>query len=563
MKKLWAVCAVLAVSCMACSDDDDSSSSCVEGTKSCTAAGLVVCEKGIEVTKPCGENQTCDPNLLKCVTNSACTGAEPQTCENNSAKYCNTSGQWAYTACGNKTCQVENGVAKCVASDTPTPGCTEGAEQCSLAGVHQVCSNGKWVDDPCCVAGDAGCASACVDGKCKSSCTTGEKRCGEDSIVQTCTTENGKSTWKTTEACDKTTQACSNGQCVDKSSYVPEVGKACGDFESKCDGSTFYYCNPKGVVAKMDCSSSNNSACVAVDGVDECLIDYEQYRALCNEPSKLTPNGAIVFSDSCDTEYKTLVYAVCVTADNGKVYNEFLYADSICYDDHTALSCSGAKMLENTCSTSCTDVEKVTALQNDSIAVCDGKELVWTEGSSSSGDDTIFDCSDETSGGQTLLSICKEDDASNVMAICMECSSYFYCIGSEYTSAVGQSGTALGMQCDDESGSGTDELYYCGDDSLQLSDGSTKTGKQICAAHANTVAICDSESIYCLDACTTVGASQPFCGTADSGTSMAVQMVCTDIDGQKVYDFDYSTAKICKNACKADSTDCDSQGYME
>jgi len=128
----------------------------------------------------------------------------------NGAKQCSTAGipelcvdgAWkAQTACtGGQTCNA--GV--CTGGGGT---CTNGAKQCTAAGLPQLCVEGAWADQTACAADQT-----CDAGECKgggsTTCTNGAKQCTAAGLPQLCV----EGAWADQTAC-AADQTCDAGEC--------------------------------------------------------------------------------------------------------------------------------------------------------------------------------------------------------------------------------------------------------------------------------------------------------------------------------------------------------------
>lgn len=130
--------------------------------------------------------------------------------------------------------------------------------------------------------------------------------------------------------------------------------------------------------------------------------------------------------------------------------------------------------------------------------------------------------------------------------------------------------------CDESKGACiTPSVMYCGEKEVTLNNGQKMKFQAACDqmnGAGKTIGICiDNVPNYCSKVCqkADVGKTAPVCdiyGTTAGGEApFAGQAVCTDLYDGTHYGLveDDSTFKNCKNACNAEGTACDSQGFAE
>ena len=552
MKKSLAIIAMMAALCTACSDDDKG---CTEGNVTCDGQTLVKCKDGVEIKTVCDSGRVCSAVDGRCVEAATGSGNEMPVCEEYAdgtvmktrVKYCSDH-FYSYTDCGTNGCSLnENNVASC---DKPvTKACEEGETRCNIEGVKQTCSaDGKWVDDPCCAAGDASCELTCEDGVCKGGCIEGETRCydaGNGGVIQQICQADGK--WKSSNpGCTGATPLCVNGQCV-ADDYVPKAGEVCGSFVSKCQeyaGGTLYtYCSgsedgsvsaANSIAEVQTCNADDSYACTAIDGVDKCVLDIPTYSEYCKTSAD---DGRIFFQDSCDES--GLIYLQCHAADNGNTYSEQLYVKSLCHSGQ-AVTCEDGDMVAKTCQT---------CEVKGQYAYCDGVKIEFGGGSSSGG---------STGGDSSSWSECTSEDMCSATQTCAELCAEYY--GSEYKawcdntdqvqcsptqpsggSSSGGSATCDAIDCSSEQLSSGETLLaacqeaYPGTNmGLCVLDGSSLSG--VCATrdessdslcNSGEVAFTDDGETYCL----TIGSDEScFTGGGSSSGSSASWSECTSED---------------------------------
>ena len=134
-----------------------------------------------------------------------------------------------------------------------------------------------------------------------------------------------------------------------------------------------------------------------------------------------------------------------------------------------------------------------------------------------------------------------------------------------------------GTTCDEHGfaggGSGGGEVTYCGDVDVEMSDGSKKKLQEACDemyGKGNAVGVCVGLSVTCFFTCkaSDVGKTYPICDTYQTTSGgeadFAGEGKCSDV-GEGHYSIveDDASFKACKNACNAEGTDCDDQGFAD
>lgn len=129
--------------------------------------------------------------------------------------------------------------------------------------------------------------------------------------------------------------------------------------------------------------------------------------------------------------------------------------------------------------------------------------------------------------------------------------------------------------CDESKGACiTPSVMYCGEKEVTLNNGQKMKLQAACDqmnGAGKTIGICVGNDVTCSKVCqkADVGKTVPVCdiyGTTAGGEApFAGQAVCTDLYDGTHYGLveDDSTFKNCKNACNAEGTACDSQGFAE
>ena len=272
-KKLLAILVAFStIGFCACSDDDDDNNN---GGGSCSTVGAV-----------------------------QCSGDALQVCTNNG---------WTTS----KTCAVGkcNAAAK-KCDDEPTAVCTEGAQQCSAAGIPQKCINNAWVAQAACATGTS---CNALTGQCSpdsAPCTEGAKDCNASGVPVSCV--SGK--WVTGSACGTGT-TCKNGTCetvvvpseipADVKAQEPCTGAVCGS-----DGNV-YFCDKEAKTFYLDPSkgvcTSDKKCTVCSNGYGGCGITCNDNPGTTEIPADVKAQepctGAVCGSDGnvyfCDKEAKT------------------------------------------------------------------------------------------------------------------------------------------------------------------------------------------------------------------------------------------------------------------
>ena len=313
-KKLLAILVAFStIGFCACSDDDDDNNN---GGGSCSTVGAV-----------------------------QCSGDALQVCTNNG---------WTTS----KTCAVGkcNAAAKKCDDDAPAV-CTEGAQQCSAAGIPQKCINNAWVDQAACATGTS---CNALTGQCSpdsAPCTEGAKDCNASGVPVSCV--SGK--WVTGSACASGT-TCKNGTCetvvvpseipADVKAQEPCTGAVCGS-----DGNV-YFCDKEAKTFYLDPSkgvcTSDKKCTVCSNGYGGCGItcnDSGNTGETCTEENK---------HGTCAADNATA--KVCI---NGK-YQTWTCAGNVCgtNEDGTincpkesTTECTGEKLTSGGVAGNCCDVE--------------------------------------------------------------------------------------------------------------------------------------------------------------------------------------------------------------
>ena len=340
-KKLLAILVAFStIGFCACSDDDDDNNN---GGGSCSTVGAV-----------------------------QCSGDALQVCTNNG---------WTTS----KTCAVGkcNAAAK-KCDDEPTAVCTEGAQQCSAAGIPQKCINNAWVAQAACATGTS---CNALTGQCSpdsAPCTEGAKDCNASGVPVSCV--SGK--WVTGSACASGT-TCKNGTCetvvvpseipADVKAQEPCTGAVCGS-----DGNV-YFCDKEAKTFYLDSSkgvcTSDKKCTVCSNGYGGCGITCNDNPGTTEIPADVKAwepcTGAVCGSDGnvyfCDKEAKTFYL------DPSK---------GVCTSDKKCTVCSnGYGGCGITCNDSgntgetCTEENKhgTCAADNATAKVCiNGKYQTWT-----------------------------------------------------------------------------------------------------------------------------------------------------------------------------------------
>ena len=314
-KKLLAILVAFStIGFCACSDDDDDNNN---GGGSCSTVGAV-----------------------------QCSGDALQVCTNNG---------WTTS----KTCAVGkcNAAAK-KCDDEPTAVCTEGAQQCSAAGIPQKCINNAWVAQAACATGTS---CNALTGQCSpdsAPCTEGAKDCNASGVPVSCV--SGK--WVTGSACASGT-TCKNGTCetvvvpseipADVKAQEPCTGAVCGS-----DGNV-YFCDKEAKTFYLDPSkgvcTSDKKCTVCSNGYGGCGItcnDSGNTGETCTEENK---------HGTCAADNATA--KVCI---NGK-YQTWTCAGNVCgtNEDGTincpkesTTECTGEKLTSGGVAGNCCDAEK-------------------------------------------------------------------------------------------------------------------------------------------------------------------------------------------------------------
>lgn len=268
-----------------CSDDANISGKIIEtctisGEAKCTTEGVrVICENGIFVPNPCGENEGCFGG--EC-TRKCDISTYPTSCDGNDRLYCGSNGLVARETCANNlvckngACQAEGTGgdidAPCVA-ETFVNGCANGK-------TALVCENGKITSVPC---KDS---QVCSNGKCEDS--GAPTKCDETTYKAKC---NGTTQRIVCENGNETSQSCQSGEICQEGTCT---SSCTGDLKI-CDGIDKAISCVDGKITVVECQPGQSCA----DGTcgTTCSDDY---KACTNDQSsRLFCLNGIIHSEQC------------------------------------------------------------------------------------------------------------------------------------------------------------------------------------------------------------------------------------------------------------------------
>lgn len=433
MKKTWIMIAMLAAFSCAC-DDDSKDDSCVNGTRICNGSGVrAECVDGEYVDIPCSAGSVCDNGACKQVGDN-CSNAMLAIpgADGRSISYC-VNGRQVTESCPDGF-TVMNGShgAYCQAPANPAvvdnSACnSNGAQRCSASGVHQVCNGTKWVDQPCTTNADEASAWKCESGECVhyTVCYEGLLSCDGTTVLK-CAKGAKENLWKKDVDCAADGKVCKAGKCVAASSSSSERYQDCDAFGCQVEG-----------------GKACSAICQEEEGTSKCYVDTEAMEFGCGDmPSGDNPSGS-GYEDCSDED--------CKMSDGSKVK---------CGEACVSMAGAGNK------------------------AWCDAQGNVQcspTEpgGSSSggSGDDTLYDCTDESRENQKLGEYCAAKYGSDTnKALCAECTDEFLCAtAAQLAQANGKSAASVGVtdMCGSSSG-GNSDYVDCDEYGCVMDDAGTK-----------------------------------------------------------------------------------------
>lgn len=567
MKKSWILMVLTVPFLTSCADD---TKVCVEGEAFCKSGDggevVVVCKDGELIETTCGANYRCSAEEKACVFATQCANSIQPTCENGRIKYC-ANNIYVYTECENG-CSTATNV--CNPVSTGKGECTKGAVRCNREGEREICdSAGMWKAHPCCEEGDAECVLVCDSGACVSSIKEGATRCASDRTYEVFT--DGK--WSEAQPCDADKPMCdeSKGACV------PAEVSYCGDVEVELnDGSKVKlqdYCDSEyGAGKTVGACEGSYYSCMRVCDASKVGESYQ----VCGT-YQTTSGGEADFAGE----------GVCVDFYDGEHYG-------VAEDQESFKNC------KNAC--------------NEEGTTCDEHGFA---GGGSGGDGAYFYCGNEKySESQTIDQYCATE-GSGLIGVCYESEGkvYFECaqtcttaqVGNKIPACISTEGGSFAYNdvctkfddqhlayvmdensvercsgscnadetacADGGSGGSGGEVTYCGDVDVEMSDGSKMKLQEACDkmyGKGNAVGVCVGLSVTCFFTCkaSDVGKTYPICDTYQTTSGgeadFAGEGKCSDV-GEGHYSIveDDASFKACKNACNAEGTDCDDQGFAD
>ena len=580
MKKSWILMVLTVPFLTSCADD---TKVCVEGEAFCKSGDggevVVVCKDGELIETTCGANYRCSAEEKACVFATQCANSIQPTCENGRIKYC-ANNIYVYTECENGCSTATNA---CNPISAGKGECTKGAVRCNREGEREICdSAGMWKAHPCCEEGDAECVLVCDSGACVSSIKEGATRCASDRTYEVFT--DGK--WSEAQPCDADKPMCdeSKGACV------PAEVSYCGDVEVELnDGSKVKlqdYCDSEyGAGKTVGACEGSYYSCMRVCDASKVGESYQvcgTYQTTSGGEADFAGEGVCV--DFYDGEHYGVAedqesFKNCKNACNeeGTTCDEHGFAGggsgggevTYCGDVDVEMSDGSKKKLQEAC-------DEMYGKGN-AVGVCVGMNvtcLTACEASEVGKTFKICDTYQTTTGGEADFA--GEGKCSDVgkghYGVIEDDSTFKNCKNAC---------NAEGTDCDDQGyadggdsgGDGGDEVKYCGDVDVEMSDGSKMKLQEACDkmyGKGNAVGVCVGLSVTCFFTCkaSDVGKTYPICDTYQTTSGgeadFAGEGKCSDV-GEGHYSIveDDASFKACKNACNAEGTDCDDQGFAD
>ncbi len=186
-------------------------------------------------------------------------------------------------------------------------------------------------------------------------------------------------------------------------------------------------------------------------------------------------------------------------------------------------------------------------------------------------------CCDKDKGDSVCLLTCHSGECSSTikegMTRCASSSTYQVFESGAWSAE--KNCSADKPVCDESKGACvTPSVIYCGEKDVELSNGQKMKLQAACDqmnGAGKTIGVCIDNVPNCSKVCqkADVGKTVPVCDIyntkAGGQAPFAGQAVCTDLYDGTHYGLieDDSTFKDCKNACNAEGTACDSQGFAE
>ncbi|MBQ9816603.1 MAG: metallophosphoesterase [Proteobacteria bacterium] len=188
--------------------------SCESGAaEKCVETGIDICENdkngcGIHHVEPCAQGRFCDEETIKCIPcKETCSSATPRRCSDKGVESCSPTVQgcaeWTLTetCLENQSCDPET--MKCI--DGCKNACTAGEKKCDEGGVSE-CKDSdgdgctEW-SEPAACPGGLTCDEATASCKCHDECKAGEKKCEGSNMLTCAANSSGCLAWGNPEPC--------------------------------------------------------------------------------------------------------------------------------------------------------------------------------------------------------------------------------------------------------------------------------------------------------------------------------------------------------------------------
>lgn len=442
--------------------------------------------------------------------------------------------------------------ALCVSCSDDDKSCTEGAAFCKSGDnnttVLVTCENGE-LNETVCNTGYI------CDSK-KKMCTVAAE-CSND-MKPSCDQANNRIVYCSNNVITYTD--CANGCSVETNKCNPATaGKGeCTAGAKRCNlAGEREICSAAGVWESKPCCAKGDSACILTCNSGECSSTLKEGTTRCASSStyQVFESGAWSAAKNCSADKPVCVpsKATCIGKSDtysycGKEqYSEKQTSDQYCSatDGNDFLGycfeAQGKTYLE--CGQSCT-IDKIGDKKNG-LCVQDGNSYF------------------------SIDIVCTVVDADHFAYLSD------YSTVKECKNGCNADNTGCGDSGSSGGGStGSSSYTYCGEVDVELKNGQQMKLQAACDQQfgANkTVGVCIGKGVGCINVCqkADVGKTVPVCDiySTTSGTEapFAGQAVCTDLSDGTHYGLvdDQSTFKNCKNACNAEGTACDSQGFAE
>ena len=451
--------------------------------------------------------------------------------------------------------------ALCVSCSDDDKSCTEGAAFCKSGDnnttVLVTCENGE-LNETVCNTGYI------CDSK-KKMCTVAAE-CSND-MKPSCDQANNRIVYCSNNVITYTD--CANGCSVETNKCNPATaGKGeCTAGAKRCNlAGEREICSAAGVWESKPCCAKGDSACLLTCHSGECSSTIKEGMTRCASSStyQVFESGAWSAAKNCSADKP-----VCDESKGACVTPSVIY----CGEEDVELS-NGQKMkLQAACD------QQFGA--GKTVGVCIGNDVTCSKvcqkadvGKTA----PVCDIYGTTAGGQAPFAgqaVCTDLYDGTHYGLVEDDSTFKNC-----KNACNTEGTACDSQGFAEGGSsggdssGSSSYAYCPDVDVELKNGQQMKLQAACDqinGAGKTVGVCVGKEIDCINVCqkADVGKTVPVCDiySTTSGTEapFAGQAVCTDLSDGTHYGLveDDSTFKNCKNACNAEGTACDSQGFAE